>query len=80
MRNKKPYVTKYILDLIGKKNYYYKQLKKFPNSCIFKDQYKSMRNKLSNGIKYQKRQFYTAQIQNSIDNPIKLWGIYNKAL
>lgn len=79
-KNNKPYIDNETLKLIKEKNRLYKMHKKFPESIIVKSNYVQARNKLTNLCNYKKRIYYSKQLENNVNDPRKMWGIFNEIL
>lgn len=72
---KKPYITPKILDMIKKKELYYKLKKKFPNSELFQDLFKKFRNSVANSISMSKKKYFNSKFDENIADPKKTMGI-----
>ena len=74
-RSKKPWITKDIIDLIKKQNYFFKLKKKYPLNDYFNIKFLFFRNKVVYTNRASKKSYYSNKFISCKDDPKKFWSI-----
>ena len=76
--NSNPWITKYVLKLITRRNLIHSKLKADPNNTTLKRSFKLFRNRITREIRKAKKHYYNNYFSNNLNNLKKTWkGIKN---